>query len=210
MKVFVEGGGSEERQRRVCRQGLRKFLEKSGFKGRMPKIIAGGPRQEAYDSYCNELSGDEPVLLLVDSEGPVKAHHQADRAEDWQPWQHLGERPDDRWAKPSGASDTDCHLMVESMENWLLADREALQGYFGQGFQQSKLPSKDKPLEEIPKSEALNKLKDATRDCATKSRYDKGQDSFRLLGRIDPQQVSSQSPWAKRFLDSLEKKISAK
>ena len=207
VKLFVEGGGQTKAQRKESNRGLRKFLQKCGLRGIMPRVVASGYGIDAYDDYCTALNNGEPAVLLVDSEEPVKNHHQTGEPENWQPWQHLSERKNDKLAKPDGASDTDCHLMVECMENWLVADRQALQNYYGSGFKVSKLPAESKPLESISKSEVLTKLKDATRDCKTKKPYDKGRHSFDLLAGIDPHRVMNQSPWAKRFVDLLTQKM---
>ena len=48
-------------------------MERCGFKGRMPKIVACGGRDQAYSKFRIALSGaDKDVFLLVDSEDPVR------------------------------------------------------------------------------------------------------------------------------------------
>ena len=207
VNLYVEGGGSTRNQKASLRQGLQDFLTKFGLKVSMLKVVACGPRHYAYRRYRNGLKKGESAVLLVDSEGKVDARHQRGKPEKWQPWQHLREREGDGWTKPRGASDMDCHLMVECMENWFLADRQVLQGYFASGFSEARLPSADRPLEDIPKRDVLDGLNAATRNCATKGPYNKGKHSFDLLSKIDPHQVVSQSPWAKRFVDLLTKKM---
>ena len=196
VKLYVEGGGVRKSTKSACRKGFRRFVEKSGLKGSMPDIIASGSRRKAYDDFAksNKLAAnnDENVLLLVDAEGPVV---------EAKPWQHLKER--DGWNRPEGAKDEQCHLMVQAMESWFLADRTALGEFYGQGFQQNALPSNPQ-IEQVPKGDVLHGIRRATESTA-KGRYDKGSHSFEILATIDPAKVTSASPHAKRFIETLFK-----
>jgi hypothetical protein len=122
-------------------------------------------------------------------------------------WFHLQQRKGDGWGKPSNASDADCHLMVECMENRFLADHQTLKAYFGQGFRDNALPAISKSVEQIGKAVVLDGLKRATRDCKTKGEYGKGAHSFDLVGQIDPGKVMVTSPWAKRWVVELKKRM---
>ena len=205
MKLFVEGGGPGAVGKR-CRAGFLGFLKKAGLRV-MPRIVACGSRQKAYRDYRDALKKGQAAVLLVDSEFPIDAARQSGKPADWRPWAHLEVR--DRWAKPQRAADADCHLMVQCMESWFLADRETLASYFGQGFREKALPDVASLVEDIPKDEVFDGLKAATRDCAPKGGYEKGRHSFELLGKIDPGIVSDQSPWAKRFIGHLQGRMSA-
>ena len=205
VELYVEGGAKGS-LRNDCRKGFVQFLEKAGLKGAMPAVVPCGSRTEAYGDYSEALStlkDGETVMLLVDSEGPINPAHQRGQPQNWQPWQHLAQRVGDRWKKPTQATDADCHFMVQTMESWLLADRDAMAAYYGQGFQPNSLPSAQRPLENTPKKEVLDGLKAATRHCK-KGEYAKGQHSFELLGRVNPQEVLDKSAWAKRFIAELQ------
>lgn len=191
--LYVEGGGDSNDLKTACRRGFRKFLEKAGLEGRMPRISACGGRRNAYDSFKTALSvGDRTPVLLVDSEGSLTAAS---------PWEHLRERPQDGWPRPRGASNDHCHLMVQVMESWFLADRSALASFFGHGFQAGGLPGNPN-VEEISKADVLQGLERATRH-AKSGPYEKGRLSFRILGEITPSAVESVAPSAKRLLDVL-------
>lgn len=207
VKLYVEGGGDSKSLQIECRRGFREFLEKAGLKGKMPGITACGSRQEAYKDYCTALKGGEAAVLLVDSEAPVTPEHRQpkDQPAQWQPWQHLKAR--DGWDKPANALDSDCHLMVQVMENWFLADRETLKAFFGQGFRESALPAADRPIEDVTKDEVYRAVKLATQGCKTKGEYVKGEHSFKLLAKTDPAKVMAASPWARRFVEELKKKM---
>jgi hypothetical protein len=212
VKLYVEGGGDAASLKTACREGFSKFLEKAGFKGRMPRIVACGSRGDAFDSFCTAIRNQELAMLLVDSEAPMSALAQpgdaqqpGDRAR-WLPWQHLQQRQGDGWQKPAGSDDWQCHLMVQCMESWLLADRRTLKEFFGQGYQEGQLPALGNSVECMPKVQVYDALAKATRGCKSKSQYGKGEHSFKLLGLIDPSKVCEASPWAKRFIESLERR----
>ena len=191
IKIFVEGGG-RGRLRAECREGFKTFLEKAGFQGRMPQIIPCGPRNEAYDQFKMAYEINENCLLLVDSEGPVTEGHR--------PWQHLNAR--DGWAKPRGVAEEHCHMMVQVMESWFLADRDTLADYYGQGFQTDAIP-RYQNVETVPKQDVLEKLKQATLRTK-KGEYSKGSHSFRILAKINPDKVTRASQYANRFIAQLE------
>ena len=208
VKLFVEGGGLQNWSLNAeCRKGFRQFLEKAGLGGHMPQIVASGARQVAYEDFCTAIANNEAALLLVDSEAPIAANDQPPNVKDWQPWRHLANVADDKWKKPKGATNEHCHLMVECMENWFLADREALIAFFGQGFLVAKLPHAAILVEEVSKGQVISALGAASRKCKTKDPYDKGKHSFDLLGRIDPSKVVAASPWAKRFVDETKRQM---
>lgn len=206
VKLYVEGGGDAAALRTACRQGFTQFITRAGI-GRKPRVVACGSRQDAYDSYCTAIANGEDAVLLVDSEAPVAHQHQQGHDSEWQPWQHLKQRTGDGWERPEGAPDTDCHLMVQCMESWLIADTGALKAFFGQGFRENQLPARASAVEQVAKAQLYSALANATKHCKTKAQYGKGEHSFKLLGNIDPTKVTAASPWASRFLSELKKKM---
>ena len=192
VKVYVEGGGDRQELRTKCRQGFSTFFRKTELDGRMPRIIACGDRQKTYDKFCTALANstdDDFIVLLVDSEGPVMSD----------PWLHLQER--DRWGKPAGATDDNAHLMVQCMEAWFLADKDALAHFFGAEFNRNALPQRVE-VENIPKDDLENGLKAATRQCG-KGAYHKGNHSFAILAQLAPGKVIDASPHAERLVSTL-------
>ena len=194
IRLYVEGGGVRKTSKSACRRGFQSFVEKSGLKGRMPEIIASGSRMNAYSRFAKRskitVNENECALLLVDAEGPVRNQR---------PWEHLKDR--DGWNHPDGIADDQCHLMVQAMESWFLADRAALGEFFGHGFQVNALPSNPQ-IEQIAKKDVVDGLNRASRNT-TKGRYDKGRHSFEILEKIDPKKVTDASPYAKRLIETL-------
>jgi len=207
IKVFVEGGGDSKTLRTACREGFAEFLKKAGLV-RLPKIVACGSRGSAFDDFCTAVVNGQPALLLVDSETAVAVEHQPDGAmAGWKPWAHLARRPGDGWNKPNGADDCDCHLMVQCMEAWLLADRPTLQAFYAQGFKSNALPAESRAIEGVDKTDLYGSLKAATAACKTKAAYSKGEHSFKLLALIDPAKVTAASGWAARFVHELKRRM---
>ena len=193
--VYVEGGGNSKALRAECRRGFAYFFEKAGLKGRMPRISACGGRQHAFDDFRHALQNpknDRFTVLLVDSEEPV--------ARGCQPWEHLKRR--DRWERPAAATDDSCHLMVQCMESWFLADKAALEQYFDNGFNRNSLPRREE-VEDVSKQDIERGLSRATRQCKRTGAYHKGRHSFAVLAELDPEKVTAASPHAKRLVDTL-------
>ena len=210
VKLYVEGGGDAAALKTACREGFTSFLEKAGLKGHMPRVVACGGRQDAFESYCTAVQNGDDAVLLVDSEAPVLGQHQqgADPTT-WQPWQHLKLRQGDGWEKPVAGVDTDCHLMVQCMESWFLADRATLKKFFGQGFKEGSLPAVGNAVETVPKDHVYQTLASATKDCKTKAQYGKGEHSFKLLALVNPATVTAASPWADRLVVQMKIKMGA-
>jgi len=79
-----------------------------------------------------------------------------------------------------------------------------LKYFFGQGFHERSLPST--PIEVIAKGTLNDVLNKAARGSKKKG-YDKGKHSFELLAIIDPEKITQASPWARRFVDELRKRM---
>lgn len=199
--LYVEGGGRATALKTDCRKGFRTFLRRAGIKNE-PRIVACGTRRQAYERFCLAIAAGDNACLLIDSEAPIATEHQTGPPRVWQPWRHLKVRPGDGWTKPVGAEEKHCHLMVQCMEHWFLADRAALAAFFGQGFASNALP-KHPNVESVPKRAVFDGLAKATKACKTKLPYNKGAHSFEVLNLVDPALVAAASPWAKRFLDEM-------
>lgn len=194
VKVYVEGG-SQGQLATKCRQGFSEFFKNAGLAGHMPSVVSCGSRNEALNRFCTALNEFKPgtiPILLVDSEDPVRNIDG--------PWDHLLSRAG--WDRPESAKDDQAHLMVQCMETWFLADVSALEEFFGSGFRSSAIPQRN-DIENISKSDVLGRLKAAS-SGSRKREYHKGNHSFDILARIDPESVIRRSPFAKRLIDTLK------
>ena len=91
--------------------------------------------------------------------------------------------------------------MVQVMESWFLADREALEAFYGQGYRSNALPP-EQNVEQIPKQDVFKGLDQAARDTS-KGNYSKGKHGFEILEMLDPAKVRKASPYADRFIKAL-------
>jgi len=198
IRVYVEGGGDRAQGKAAIREGFGKFLSELREKARDKRIrwsiVACGGRGATYDAFRTALSShaDAFNVLLVDSEGPVTA----------QPWQHLKAR--DNW-DASGCSDDVCHMMVQDMEAWIVADADALQGFYGNGFRRGVLPGA-RDIETVSRDTVAESLTRATKDTA-KGQYHKLRHGPKLLAQIEPAKVRSRASHCDRLFIELERAI---
>ena len=160
------------------------------------KLVCCGPRDEAFRGFRNALRDgeDEVVVLLVDAEGTVEAAVRA----------HLHAR--DGWDL-TDINGQSVHLMVQTMEAWIVADVDALRGYYGQRFNQGALP-RTVDLERVGKLSLENSLQRAT-ERTQKGRYKKIAHASDLLKRIDAEQVKARCRHCGRLFDELGRMIDA-
>lgn len=198
--LYIEGGSKNNKALRSdCQKGFKVFLNKvdSSLVKRLGIILCGSGSQACndFDKRLRSLKNGQCAFLLVDSEGAVSPNIVS-------PWTFLCSREKERLQKPQGASDEQCHLMVQMTESWFLADRRALSEYFESGFAVKHLPGTEADIESIPQERINEGLKKATEN-SKKGRYRKGSHCSEILQKIDPNKVMKSSPWAKRFIDTL-------
>lgn len=192
--VFFEGGGDKEATQSRCREGLSNYCAKLKPPSSRLRIVAGGGREQTFDKFRTAaLDGrsGEVFALLVDSEGPVSANT---------PAEHL--RVCDGWDF-TGLLNHKVFLMVQAMEAWFLADRDALATFYDGGFLAKRLPGSPTNVEAVPKNDLEPKLKHASGSTKTKGEYRKLDHGTALLALIDPVKVEDASPHAKRFNEFL-------
>ena len=194
-RIYLEGGGDSKAGKIACQRGFRMLLEKCELKGRMPRLVACGSRNAAYDDFRTAHengAANDYIALLVDSEDPVADINAT--------WNHLRQR--DGWQRPAGADNEQVLLMTTSMETWIVADRDAMAAHYGQCLQASALP----PLANLENRDRHNvqgRLERATRSCSQP--YAKGPHSFAVLGKLNPDTLRQYLPSflrAHRILDA--------
>jgi hypothetical protein len=198
VKLYVEGGAQDSNfERSLCRQAFAQFFAAdSRLKGKLPRTVPCGGRKAAYDAFVTEVrnpkSGVLP-FLLVDSESLVARGKTV--------WEHLKSRSGDEWEKPEGVTDDQAFLMVQVMETWFIADRDAMKRFFREDFRDAAIPAWPN-LEEVPKRAIYESLEKATADCGPR-KYAKGRLSFELLATVSPVKVEAGSPHAREFFEQL-------
>ena len=198
--IYMEGGGAGRGSKAALRQGMDAFLDPLKQAAREKKLhwklVCCGPRDEAFRGFRNALrdGDDDMVVLLVDAEEPVEAEARA----------HLRARDGWELADINGQS---VHLMVQTMEAWIVADVDALRGYYGQRFNHGALP-RTVDLERVGKPTLENSLQRAT-ERTQKGRYRKIAHASDLLKRIAPDRVKARCRHCRRLFDELGRMIDA-
>jgi hypothetical protein len=215
--VYIEGGGNTAEQKAELRQGFDALFasEKSKARGKRGslKFICCGGRQQAYEAFINSLTVNPTAMnaLLVDSETPI-APVPANKAEDAKARiAHLqqkdgtaGRGQGDGWELGNVPPER-VHLMVQCMEAWIVADPDALEAFYRQNFKRDSLPKRP-DLEQEPKADLSEKLKNATKDTQ-KGEYGKIKHASKLLLAIDPVKVAERCPRFTIFRDWLVESI---
>ena len=198
--IYMEGGGKGRATKDTLRQGMERFLQPlkdSARNKELPwKLVCYGSRDETFKRFRDAVnsSADAVNVLLVDAEGPVSQS----------PRLHL--RNQDKWDLSFAPEDT-VHLMVQTMEAWIVADSAALSSYYGQDFRANKLP-KAPDLETVPKRDVERSLIEATKDTQ-KGRYHKISHASDLLKLIDVESVKAQCDHCQRLFDALGRIVNA-
>lgn len=200
IRIYVEGGGDGRSGKDKLQRGMSQFLNSIRTMARERRIhfhvIACGSRNSAFDDFRIALRAhpDAINILLVDAEGPVRYTN---------PWEHLRQR-DSSWILPE-LPHTYCHLMTQTMEAWVIADINALQSYYGQGFKANPIP-RNPDVETIAKERLERALKDATRNTS-KGEYHKIRHGPDILAQADYTVVCERASHCRRLFETLQSLI---
>ena len=194
IRIYFEGDAS-------LRPGFNSFfadLRAAAWERRRIRIRLVAGMGRVVRGFINALAEypapDTLNVLLMDSEGPDNGQlrQQLERRSDWRP------------PRGSSVSDEQIHWMVQVMEAWFLADRDALRDYYGQQFNTQRLPGQPTAVESIPKDDVLRGLTRAT-ERTRKGRYHKTRDAPELLATIDVGKVRQAAPACARLFATLER-----
>ena len=196
----MEGGGPTADSRRLLRVGVEQFLNElrraARDEGLELRVICCGGRREAHSrSAAARAKGTCDVLLLVDSENAV----------DGDPRAHLVMQ--DEWRDLESVPVDQVHLMVQVMETWLVADKGALQRYYGRRLRAEELPNEE-DLETVPKADILASLRRATAHTPT-GKYRKMGHARGLLSLLDTDTVRARCRYCDRLFNVLASAIDA-
>ena len=122
------------------------------------------------------------------------------------PVEHLRTRPSDGWDL-SGVDEDQVHLMAQTMETWIAADRDTLATYYGQGFRINVLPT-HQDLEDEDKA-AVGKALNRATERIQKGRYDKVRRAAELLVRIEPGKARQRYRHCERLFATLDAAVAA-
>lgn len=160
IKLYVEGGGRGTNKNATIKlqQGfdslLKELKELARAKKISFKVIPSGSTDETYEEFIFSIkhSSQSFNLLLVDSDKPL---------EDKDTPKIFLQR-EKKWDLKK-VEENQCHLMVQIMESWFLADSETLKSFYGQKFNSNAIP-KTKDIEKILKDSVESSLDSATKN----------------------------------------------
>ncbi|MHC8509985.1 MAG: DUF4276 family protein [Rhodospirillales bacterium] len=201
IQIYMEGGGNDDQTGGLLREGMNVFLgelkDLAVEQDLKWDLICCGSRDTALEDFrdaCQENEEDKIIILLVDSEKPVKAGDS--------PGNHL--KPDAK-VDLDGIPDDLMHLMVQTMETWIVSDLNALRQYYDEKFVPNKIPQGGN-MEVFPKRQVSILLKSATRRTK-QGRYHKIHHAKDLLKLIRPSVVRRKCAHCDRFFTTLESLI---
>ncbi len=200
VRIYIEGGGSDERTKRPLRAGFHQFFRGIVTAARQKRIsfmsIVCGSREATIDLFSRAVNDHSQALnfLLIDSDlvvSTVRADHVKTHFH----------------RSLSNISEDRCHLMVQVMEAWFLADPAKLKEYYGKDFHSTALPGSN-DVEDVEKDNVLTSLKHATRHTS-KGEYHKIKHASELLKLVRPELVRKASRHCDVLFQTLESQIQA-
>lgn len=160
-----------------------------------------GSRSDAYENFKIALESQPEAfnVLLIDAESSVDSTVT--------PWEHLRNRTEDHpWILDAvNFEDEQCHLMVQTMEAWFIADIDALRKFYGERFREDTIlqgMARYHSVEQISKDTLRVWLNAATRRT-DKKKYHKTNHAPKLLELLDVAQVRQASPYCDRLFTTL-------
>jgi Domain of unknown function (DUF4276) len=198
--LYVEGGGPTGVTRRPLREGMTVFLGElkacAEGKGIKFMVILCRDKDRAVDAFKTAVANDPGNfhVVLVDSDSAVSVPR----------LKHYRERFKGSW---KGVAEQNCHLMVQVMESWFVADPHALKSFYSDGFNAKPLPT-SKDVETVDKDTVLKALENATRK-AKKGKYHKIKHASELLALIKPAIVRKASRHCDLLFKALDDVIRA-
>ncbi len=132
-------------------------------------------------------------ILLKDSEGPDSGNLSTSLCREY------------TWDKVHADS---IFWMVEMMESWFHADKDALANFYGEGFKKGALKA-NPDVEAISKSDLEKGLQNATRNTNAGGYFDnKTSHGPKLLARIDPKRVREAAPNCDKLFTAVLSRLS--
>jgi hypothetical protein len=185
IRIYYEGDG-------LLREGLSAFFSdirtRAKEKGCNVRFIPANGTPQRDFGIAIKTNTTSWNILLLDSEGPDDGRLSASLCAKmgWDPSQI-----------------DSIFWMVEMMESWFHADKEALQSFYGSGFNRKALKANPE-VEKIPKKDLKAGLKAATKGSSKGDYYDhKTSHGKELLGMIVPARVREAGPNCRRMFDVI-------
>lgn len=199
IRIYIEGDTSQKGKNTdiTLRQGFnhffRELIDEAKSRNITLRPITYGSKFETFKKFLDgvEAYQDSFVLFLLDSDAPL---------EDGETPKAFLQKQNPKWDLHK-AEENQCHLMVQMMESWFFADKDALAEFYGQKFNRNAL-SKNTNVEKIKKATIESGLENATKNTQ-KGIYHKTRHGAKILELINPQKVHKSAPNCKRLFDGI-------
>lgn len=197
--IYIEGGGDGKDGKAALRLGFDALLKSQKERARERRlswrVVLCGGRNATFDAFRHAAMNakSETIVMLVDSEGQVQDPTPRGRVD------HL--RNQDAWDL-RGIHPDRVHLMTQCMEAWIIADTEALAGFYGHSFHAPSLP-KRQVLDDEPKASIYSALENATRNTQ-KGSYGKIKHASEVLKLVRPSRIAARCLSFREFSDWLD------
>ena len=187
IRIYYEGD-------RLLKAGFNQFFEELRRRAKEQRcsfeLISGGSGSTACSDFGLALEAHPNAwnILLKDSEGPLAGNRSESLCRE-QSW-HESHRDS-------------IFRMVEMMESWFHADKEALERFYGPGFRKNAL-KKNPNVEEISKADLKKGLRVATRETGKGNYFDhKTSHGPKLPALIRPDKVQAAAPNCRKLFDAV-------
>ena len=171
---------------------FRELQDRAKAKGLKLRLISAKGTSPQDFAIANKVNPSAWNILLKDSEGPDTGSLSASLCQQ------------NGWDK---SCEDSIFWMVEMMESWFHADKDALAEFYGHGFKRGAL-KRNPQVEKISKKDLQAGLKAATKDTAKGNYYDnKTLHGPRILERINPALVREASPNCQKFFSAVFEKL---
>ena len=193
IRVYYEGD-------KLLRAGLRVFftllMDRARNRRCNFRLIAAGAGSAARRDFTIAIKTHKNAwnILLQDSEGPAASNLSTKLCQE------------QNWDESQAGS---IFWMVEMMESWFHADKDALEKFYGQGFRKNALKANPK-VEEISKADLKDGLQRATKGSKAGGYFDnKTSHGPKLLEAIDPDLVRKAAPNCDKLFTAVLAKLEA-
>lgn len=190
--LYLEGGATGPNSKyldTLCTKAFHKLLDRMGFTGRKPRLVACGGRGDVFNRFKTALriGGGTYIAIWIDSEEPMVNVEKT--------WAHLAAVTTvAAWERPDNVMDDQVLFMTTCMETWIVADRAALREHYKQGLNENPLPHANS-LEAKHRHAVQDALEAATKNCT--NAYAKGKRSFDILEKLDPNALKNLPSFAR-------------
>jgi Domain of unknown function (DUF4276) len=204
IRIYIEGDKKSKNSNISLREGFSSFFSELKEKAKEKRIkfdvILCGNTSETYKDFLLGVKYHQNsfVAFLIDSDDEIG------KAET--PKSFLQRQEKSKNWDFENVEDNQCHLMVQIMESWFLADIETLKSFYGQNFKHNAIP-KQPNIEKIGKLDVEKSLDKATNETS-KGAYHKTKHGSELLTKIETAKVKEKAKHCNRLFETIIENIS--